>query len=333
MTEPMLVVVPAAIISNQVSEIKKFLGLPDRDVFVYRGDTVTSTTLKKKRIVITSFTRLYMEQQVLEETLMDFKLLRVDPGASHRPDPKSTRKRPRPEIPLDACRPPLPLFGTSWGRVVLDEGHYIRNQDTITFRAAMSLTGKTRIIATGTPFANEYTDVQSLFQFLRIDPLADHSFFKPHFLNKKQNHENDRTEIGVLPELRGAVLHLTVQAVMVRRLKSDEWEGKYVVNIPKPIEHVSRLTLDDGTKIPHIMWAKASDAMPDTDPRLLRTVQNFFQWAKRPTSASIHSARFADFFNEISTDDFVPRTEQETQYFSKSQWCNELRTVMKITVE
>lgn len=42
-----------------------------------------------------------------------------------------------------------------------------------------------------------------------LDPSMVRTF-KLHFLNKRQNQENNRAEVGALSELRGAVLHAVV---------------------------------------------------------------------------------------------------------------------------
>ncbi|KAK2067652.1 hypothetical protein P8C59_001368 [Phyllachora maydis] len=61
-----------------------------------------------------------------------------------------------------------PLFQKEWRRVVLDEGHQIRNAHTKAAEAACLLKAKSRWVLTGTPIINNIRDLHSLLKFLRI---------------------------------------------------------------------------------------------------------------------------------------------------------------------
>jgi SNF2 family DNA or RNA helicase len=61
--------------------------------------------------------------------------------------------------------------------IVLEEGHRIANGESLTAAAAYGLQGRYRMPLTGTPFQNEYSDVQSLFRFLKIAPWDDTNTF------------------------------------------------------------------------------------------------------------------------------------------------------------
>ena len=251
MKEPTLVVAPASILDNWAAEVKRFLGFEEKDLFIYRGENVNRVepgTFKSRRIVLTSYNHLSKEETSLVNTIANFRALRKDPAATHRANLKNTENKTFPDVPISSKRSQTSLFAILWGRVILDEGHAIRNKKTITFRAAFRLRSRKRIVVTGTPFANEYTDVQSLFAFLRIPPFSLTSFFRPYFLNKHRN-KNDRSVIEVLPNTRNAVLHLALQGIMIRRMKTDGFEGKLVVNIPKPIYITIPLRLDNGVRV------------------------------------------------------------------------------------
>ncbi|GAB1318601.1 Rad5-like protein (SNF2 family domain-containing protein) [Madurella fahalii] len=55
-----------------------------------------------------------------------------------------------------------------WRRVVLDEGHTIRNAKTKAAEAACKLNAQSRWVLTGTPIINSIRDLHSLLKFLRI---------------------------------------------------------------------------------------------------------------------------------------------------------------------
>jgi len=60
------------------------------------------------------------------------------------------------------------LFSMNWGRVVLDEGHSIRNPKTKSAIAATSLLATRRWVLTGTPIVNTIKDLHSMLKFLAI---------------------------------------------------------------------------------------------------------------------------------------------------------------------
>ena len=60
------------------------------------------------------------------------------------------------------------LFSVQWRRVVLDEGHIIRNPSTKAAIAACSLLAQSRWVLSGTPIVNSIKDLYSMLKFLRI---------------------------------------------------------------------------------------------------------------------------------------------------------------------
>jgi SNF2 family DNA or RNA helicase len=60
------------------------------------------------------------------------------------------------------------LFNQIWGRIVLDEGHKIRNGGGLIAKAARKLVGGVRWVVTGTPLVNSFRDVVTLLAFLGV---------------------------------------------------------------------------------------------------------------------------------------------------------------------
>ncbi|KAB5572425.1 helicase-like protein [Coniochaeta sp. 2T2.1] len=60
------------------------------------------------------------------------------------------------------------IFNVDWRRVVLDEGHTIRNAKTKAAIAACTLKAQSRWELTGTPIVNNVRDIHSLVKFLRL---------------------------------------------------------------------------------------------------------------------------------------------------------------------
>lgn len=61
-----------------------------------------------------------------------------------------------------------PLFSCSWRRVILDEGHCIRNPTAKTALAACELRAESRWLLTGTPIVNTIKDLHSMVKFLKL---------------------------------------------------------------------------------------------------------------------------------------------------------------------
>ncbi|KAG5928060.1 hypothetical protein E4U42_001335 [Claviceps africana] len=128
-----LIVAPVSVMSNWKQQIERHVKaeyMPS--VFIYHGPkTMTDKELMKYDVVITSYGKLAREK--------DTKVTQV-----------------------------LLSRNIQWKRVVLDEGHIIRNVNTKVALAACAISAKSRWILTGTPIINSVRDLQSLVKFLHI---------------------------------------------------------------------------------------------------------------------------------------------------------------------
>lgn len=71
-----------------------------------------------------------------------------------------------------------PLKQLEWYRIVLDEAHIIRRQNTGLYKTVTQLKARSRWCLTGTPIQNCFEDIGSLFAFLRINPLHSMATFR-----------------------------------------------------------------------------------------------------------------------------------------------------------
>lgn len=66
----------------------------------------------------------------------------------------------------------------SWLRVVLDEGHFVKNVGTQQSRAATALAARARWVVSGTPIQNSMKDLFGIVKFLHLAPLSERSVFR-----------------------------------------------------------------------------------------------------------------------------------------------------------
>lgn len=80
----------------------------------------------------------------------------------------------RPEC--DVCVCPysvlVDLIEYDWDRVILDEGHEIRNRNSLVYKTAIQIKAPLRWIVTGTPVFNKLSDFRSLCTFIGLPPKA-----------------------------------------------------------------------------------------------------------------------------------------------------------------
>ena len=122
------------------------------------------------------------------------------------------------------------LFSISWRRVVLDEGHIIRNPAAKKSIAACSLLAKSRWVLTGTPIVNSLKDLYSVIKFLRLSGgLDSFEIFNRALIRPV----NQGAEAG------SALLQMLMRSICLRRKK----EMKFVnLNLPELSEYIHKVS-------------------------------------------------------------------------------------------
>jgi DNA repair protein RAD5 len=129
------------------------------------------------------------------------------------------------------------LFSIKFLRIILDEGHNIRNKATKTARAIYSLRADRKWILTGTPIINRLEDLFSLVHFLELRPWSYHSLWKrcislPFDTGK---------DVDAATELLKSVL----DPILLRRTKNQkDNSGNYLVVLPPKEVSVEKLTFN-----------------------------------------------------------------------------------------
>lgn len=80
-------------------------------------------------------------------------------------------------LSIEESQPGSPVKKMAWRRIILDEGHLVKNADAQQSRAVRALNSKRRWIVTGTPIQNSSYDLFSLMAFLRFDPFSNKSYW------------------------------------------------------------------------------------------------------------------------------------------------------------
>ena len=78
--------------------------------------------------------------------------------------------------------------------VILDESQYIKNPESLSYKAVKSLDSSHKIVLTGTPIENSLEDLWAQFNFINEGLLGNFPFFKKEFINKIVKDKNTEKE-------------------------------------------------------------------------------------------------------------------------------------------
>ncbi|KAI1881221.1 hypothetical protein JX265_000047 [Neoarthrinium moseri] len=134
------------------------------------------------------------------------------------------------------------LYGVEWRRIVLDEGHTIRNPKAQLALATHKLKARSRWILTGTPIINNVKDFFSLLRFLKLTGgLEDEGLFSAVIARPiKQNYNQHPSRVKAV-NLLG---HL-MKDICLRRRKDMKFVN---LNLPPKTEYIHRVTFDKSEK-------------------------------------------------------------------------------------
>nr|XP_015216673.1 PREDICTED: helicase-like transcription factor isoform X1 [Lepisosteus oculatus] len=128
-----------------------------------------------------------------------------------------------------------PLHRMEWLRVVLDEGHTIRNPNALQSRAVLDLTAQRRWILTGTPIQNSLKDVWTLIAFLKLKPFDVKEWWNRIIQRPVTMGDKDGLQH----------LQALIKGITLRRTKASTIKGKPVVELPQRNVRVQHVTLTE----------------------------------------------------------------------------------------
>ncbi|KAK7918042.1 DNA repair protein RAD5 [Apiospora marii] len=123
------------------------------------------------------------------------------------------------------------LFSLNFFRIILDEGHNIKNRQSKTSKACYELYAEHRWVLTGTPIVNRLEDLFSLIRFLRVEPWNNFSFWRTFITVPFESKDFMRAL---------DVVQTVLEPLVMRRTKDMKTpDGKLLVPLPaKTIEIV-----------------------------------------------------------------------------------------------
>ncbi|KAL1760634.1 SNF2 family N-terminal domain-containing protein [Schizophyllum commune] len=176
------------------------------------------------------------------------------------------------------------LFDVKWKRIVLDEGHSIRNPRAKMTQACCALEADRRWVLTGTPI-----DLGSLLSFLRIcKPLDEEDFFKRLLLRPLKAGDPSGAEI----------LRALMGQICLRRTKEmQDSEGNSLVPLPPVDVTVVPVALDPETRkiydeVEELSRQHVESLMNSTDNRMsaVRLQTNVLSMLTRMRQLALHPA-------------------------------------------
>ncbi|XP_067663379.1 helicase-like transcription factor [Haliotis asinina] len=128
-----------------------------------------------------------------------------------------------------------PLFTMSWLRIVLDEGHTIRNPRAQQTKAVIALRAQRKWVLSGTPIQNRMLDLWPLISFLNVTPLHERHWWDCLLENPLQRGQNITFR---------RVQHL-MGNIALRRTKNTLVDGEPLVKLPKREIYMERIKMSD----------------------------------------------------------------------------------------
>ncbi|XP_033866726.3 transcription termination factor 2 [Acipenser ruthenus] len=225
-----LIICPASLIHHWKKEIERHVKGSKLSVYVYHGANRerNAKVLAEYDVVITTYSLVSKEIPVKKED--------GDKPAKDDDD-------------QDISLPRQPLVQVTWCRIILDEGHNIKNPRVQTSMAVCKLRARKRWVVTGTPIQNNLLDMYSLLKFLRCSPFDEYKLWK--------NQVDNGSKRG------GERLNILTKTLLLRRTKDQlDSSGKPLVSLPERCCQTHRLKLsEDEQSVYDVVFAQSRSTL------------------------------------------------------------------------
>jgi SNF2 family DNA or RNA helicase len=169
------------------------------------------------------------------------------------------------------------IMNTGWQFVVVDEGHKLKNPDTVLHKHMAQLKCRMRLLLTGTPLQNSLTELWALLHYLLPDLFTCMMDFRAWFAKPFKGIEGlNEYEVKMNPEQEQQVIarmHALLSPFLLQRLKADVLAD----SLPPRVEH--------SVRAPMSAWQRA--VYSDLERR---TIKMFGEGGVNLTSEQVNNA-------------------------------------------
>ena len=139
-------------------------------------------------------------------------------------------------------QPPECLYERTWGRVILDEGHFIRNANGKTHKEIARLTSNIRWILSGTPIQNNERELYTLARYIGIEGEDIDAIVRTYVLRRTQDEMATSNPRMALPKLETKVMRIPFNTPEEEAFYSSVEEYFSERAIDNPTEAMTSLT-------------------------------------------------------------------------------------------
>ncbi|KAM0356123.1 hypothetical protein ACHAPU_000518 [Fusarium lateritium] len=211
-----LIVAPLALLRQWEEEITSKTKFSHRlSVYLHHGKKTTTEELLRYDVVLTTYGSLAQELKRFKKLEEEHEHQIIDWN-----DKANSLKCPL-----------LHPFKAKFYRVILDEAQCIKNEKTKSAMACTQLKATYRWCLTGTPMMNGVLELYSLIKFLKIRPYCKWEVFRQGFGRLfGRNGDHKSTAMRKLQAL--------LKAIMLRRKKNSQLNGKPILRLPEKTEEI-----------------------------------------------------------------------------------------------
>ncbi|GAA5863228.1 hypothetical protein JCM3774_000820 [Rhodotorula dairenensis] len=215
-----LIVCPLSVAANWTEQFQQHVGKKRMKWHMYHGEgrDLSKRELRKYDVVICTYQTLAGSLQDTDSQRSSrASSVKNDLGNAEEDDEDALHPAKKQKVKRDSV-----LHAIKWRRVVLDEGHLVKNPKAKMSRACAELKAERRWILTGTPILNSAADLGAMLCFLKLcKPLDDPEKWR-QYVSKASD------------EKRAKLLRAIVLSTTLRRTKDMvDTAGKPLITLPK----------------------------------------------------------------------------------------------------
>ncbi|RXG48817.1 hypothetical protein VDGE_07968 [Verticillium dahliae] len=197
------------------------------------------------------------------------------------------------------------LSKVNWGFIIIDEGHRMKNFDSMLSRELRTFTSATRLLITGTPLQNNLRELWSLLHFLLPTIFSNWDAFESWFDFSDLQDVKGTSEFIADRENQDLIkkIHLILQPLLLRRVKAD-----VAKHLPKKREYILYAPMTkEQTDLYNAISDKNIDSRTFLENKVLETLEAS-RYGPAPAIISSHRTSKAG----SKTKKVVPKKEDES---------------------